>query len=34
MDRVEAVRAQVEAGTYKIDAAAIAARMLAGVSGE
>ena len=34
MDRVEAVRKQVAAGTYKIDAAAIAARLLAGVSGE
>ncbi|MDR0292702.1 MAG: flagellar biosynthesis anti-sigma factor FlgM [Oscillospiraceae bacterium] len=34
MDRVEAVRARVSAGTYRIDAAAIAARMLAGITGE
>jgi negative regulator of flagellin synthesis FlgM len=34
MDRVETVRAQVTAGTYRIDTAAIAARLLAGISGE
>ena len=34
MDRVEAVRAHVAAGTYRIDSAAIAARILAGISGE
>jgi negative regulator of flagellin synthesis FlgM len=31
-DRVAAISAQVAAGTYKVDAAAIAAKMLAGVS--
>ena len=34
MDRVDAVRSQISAGTYKIDAAAIAARLLAGIPGE
>jgi negative regulator of flagellin synthesis FlgM len=34
MDRVSAVSAQVAAGTYKVDAAAIAARMIAGFRGE
>jgi negative regulator of flagellin synthesis FlgM len=31
MDRVAAVSAQVAAGTYKVDASAIAAKMLAGI---
>ncbi|MCL1808103.1 MAG: flagellar biosynthesis anti-sigma factor FlgM [Oscillospiraceae bacterium] len=34
MDRVEAIRAQISAGTYRINAAAIADRMLAGTIGE
>ena len=33
MDRVTTVRAQVEAGTYRVDAAAVAARMLSGMTG-
>lgn len=31
MDKVEAVRSQVESGTYRVDAAAVAARMLSGI---
>ncbi|MDR1692662.1 MAG: flagellar biosynthesis anti-sigma factor FlgM [Oscillospiraceae bacterium] len=34
MDKVEAVRSQIASGTYRIDAAAVAARILAGVTGE
>ena len=33
MDKVEAVRSQVESGTYRVDAAAVAARMLSGIVG-
>lgn len=33
MDRVEEVRAQIAGGTYKVDSAAIAARMLSGTAG-
>ncbi len=32
-DKVEAIRSQIEAGTYTVDAAAIAARMMSGITG-
>jgi anti-sigma28 factor (negative regulator of flagellin synthesis) len=34
MDRVEAIRAQVVSGSYRINAAAVAEKMLTGIAGE